>query len=216
MATMTFQQVQDSGLDDWRMLFSALHARFGTGDFATGLELVNRIGRDAEELNHHPDLDLRYPHLNVRLTSHDVGGVSDRDVELARRISAHAADLGAGADPGAVSVVEIALDTVDHPSIKPFWRAVLGLADSPSHDEELMDGNGSLPTLWFQQTEPHEEPRQRFHLDVRVPAEEAAGRIAAALAAGGVLVSEERAPRFTVLADVEGNKCCVTTGLGRD
>lgn len=216
MATMTFQQVQDYRLDDWRMLFSALHARFGTGDFATGLELVNRIGRDAEELNHHPDLDLRYPHLNVRLTSHDVGGVSERDVELATRISAHAADLGASADPAAVSAVEIALDTPDASAIKPFWRAVLGLADSPSYDVELVDGDGALPTVWFQLTDPHDEPRQRFHLDIRVPAEIAEARVAAALEAGGVLVSDAHAPRFTVLADAQGNKACVTTGLGRD
>ncbi|MGI8522213.1 MAG: 4a-hydroxytetrahydrobiopterin dehydratase [Nocardioides sp.] len=214
--TLTFQQVQDAGLDDWRMLFSALHARFRTGDFATGLELVNRIGRDAEELNHHPDLDLRYPHLNVRLTSHDVGGVSSRDLELARRTSAYATDLGASADPSAVSVLEIGLDTADADAIRPFWRAVLGLTDSTLADGELGDGDGALPTLWFQQTQPHDEPRQRFHLDVRVPAEEAAGRIAAALAAGGVLVSDERAPRCTVLADAQGNKACVTTGLGRD
>jgi 4a-hydroxytetrahydrobiopterin dehydratase len=41
-------------------------------------------------------------------------------------------------------------------------------------------------------------------------------RIAAALAAGGVLVSDEHAPRFTVLADAQGNKACITTGLGRE
>jgi 4a-hydroxytetrahydrobiopterin dehydratase len=51
---------------------------------------------------------------------------------------------------------------------------------------------------------------------VRVPHEVAESRIAAALEAGGVLVSDEFAPRFTVLADAEGNKACVTTGLGRD
>jgi 4a-hydroxytetrahydrobiopterin dehydratase len=73
-----------------------------------------------------------------------------------------------------------------------------------------------LPTLWFQGTNPHDEPRQRFHLDVRVPPEVAEARIAAAVAAGGVLVSDAQAPRFTVLADAQGNKACVTTGLGRD
>ena len=56
----------------------------------------------------------------------------------------------------------------------------------------------------------------RFHLDIRMPPEVAEKRIAAALAAGGVLVSDEQSPRFTVLADAQGNKVCVTTGLGRD
>jgi 4a-hydroxytetrahydrobiopterin dehydratase len=213
---LTFAEIEAAGLDDWRQLFSALHTRFRTGDFATGLALVNAIGALAEEANHHPDLDLRYPHLNVALMSHDVFGVTSRDVDLARAISAAAAGLGVAADPSATSVVEIALDSPDYEAVKPFWRAVLGLDDSPAHDQELRDLSGSLPTLWFQPTQPHDEPRQRFHLDVRVPPEVAESRIAAALAAGGVLVSDARAPRFTVLADAHGNKACVTTGRGRE
>ena len=211
----SFSDVAEGGLDDWRMLFRALHARFRTGNFATGLELVARIGEAAEELDHHPDLDLRYPRLDVRLSSHDVGGVTDRDLELARRISGFAADLGVAADPAGVQVLELALDTPDFTRVKPFWRAVLGLSDSRD-EREIVDSAGTLPTLWFQDTDPHDEPRQRFHLDIRVPPEVARERIAAALAAGGLLVSDERAPAFTVLADSEGNKACVTTGAGRD
>jgi 4a-hydroxytetrahydrobiopterin dehydratase len=142
--------------------------------------------------------------------------VTSRDVDLARRISHVAADLEVAADPSSLSVVEIALDTADHEEIKPFWRAVLGMTDDPDSDTQLFDLVGSLPTVWFQHTEPHDEPRQRFHLDVRVPPEVAQDRIAAALAAGGTLVTDERAPRFTVLADAQGNKACVTTSLGRD
>ncbi len=97
--TLSFAEVEAAGLDDWRQLFSALHTRFLTGDFATGLALVNAIGALAEEANHHPDLDLRYPHLNVTLTSHDVSGVTSRDVDLARAISAAAADLGVAGRP---------------------------------------------------------------------------------------------------------------------
>ena len=89
-------------------------------------------------------------------------------------------------------MVEIALDTWDHEEIKPFWRAVLGMQDHPSYDQELRDLSGSQPTLWFQETDRHDEPRQRFHLDIRVPPEVAAARIAAALEAGGVLVSDEQ------------------------
>ena len=49
-----------------------------------------------------------------------------------------------------------------------------------------------------------------------MPPEAAEGRIAAALAAGGTLVSDDHAPSFTVLADAEGNKACISTSLGRD
>jgi 4a-hydroxytetrahydrobiopterin dehydratase len=212
---LSFDEVEAAGLTDWRHLFEALRTRFLTGDFATGLELVVAIGRLAEDANHHPDVDLRYPHVHVTLFSHDVFGVTSRDIELARAISAAAAELGVGADPSTAAVVEIGLDTWDHEEIKPFWRAVLGLDDHPQYDEELRDLSGSKPTLWFQKTEPHGEPRQRFHLDIRVPPELAESRIAAALAAGGRLVSDQHAPAFVVLADPQGNKVCVTTGRGR-
>ena len=49
-----------------------------------------------------------------------------------------------------------------------------------------------------------------------MPPDQAQARISAALAAGGTLVTDERAPAFIVLADPEGNKVCVCTSLGRD
>ena len=58
--------------------------------------------------------------------------------------------------------------------------------------------------------------RNRIHVDVSVPHDEAAHRIAAALAAGGRLLSDAEAPAFWVLADPEGNEACVTTWQGRD
>jgi 4a-hydroxytetrahydrobiopterin dehydratase len=72
----------------------SLTATFATGDFATGLALTNKIGEVAEAANHHPDLTLTYPTLGVLLTSHDVGGVTARDIRMARSITEHAAGLG--------------------------------------------------------------------------------------------------------------------------
>ncbi len=204
--TLTFADVESADLPDWRWLLGALHAHFATADFATGLALVNEIGAMAEEANHHPDLELQYPHVKVKLMSHDASGVTSRDVDLAGKISAKARELGITAEPASLSVLEIALDTADEEAIKPFWRAVLGVEASAEE----------LPMFWFQQTDPHEEPRQRFHLDLTVPPEIAQQRIDAALAAGGTLVSDDRAPAFTVLADAEGNKVCICTALGRD
>jgi len=216
-APLSFSQVQaEAGLDDWRMMFQTLETRFDTGSFAAGLDLVTRIGAAAEEAGHHPELDLRFATLHVRLISRDVFGVTTRDLDLARRISALAAEVGVIAEPLAVQVVELALDTADRAEIKPFWRAVLGYDDHPLHDGEVRDLTGIGPALWFQASPPHDEPRQRFHLDVRVPPELAQPRIDAALVAGGVLVTAEHAPAFTVLADPQGNKACITTGLGRD
>jgi len=95
-STLTAEQFAQEGLSDWTWRDDAIHAHLETGDFATGLRLVNRIGEAAEAMNHHPDLDLRYPHLDVTLSSHDVGGVTDRDVKLARAISEYAAAEGVG------------------------------------------------------------------------------------------------------------------------
>ncbi len=70
---------------------ASLSATFDTGNFRTGLVLVNSIGELAEASDHHPDLELRYATVGVRLTSHDVGGVTGRDIAMARSITEHAA-----------------------------------------------------------------------------------------------------------------------------
>jgi len=212
--TLNGQDVEAADLPDWRIMFDTLQARFRTGSFATGLAMVNEIGEAAEGMNHHPDLDLRYPTLHVRLSSHDVGGVTRRDIDLARKISEMASRLGATADTDAVQVLELALDTPDHQAVKPFWAAVLGM-DNSGRADEIVDKSGILPTVWFQESDADEEVRQRWHLDIRVPPEVAEARIKAALDAGGVLVSDAAAPSYWVLADVQGNKACVCTWQGR-
>lgn len=202
-------------LADWRMLFAALHARFRFRDYATGLSLLAAIGAAAEQADHHPDLDLRYRHLNVRLTSHDVGAVTGRDVRLARTISALAAERGATAEPHAVQVLELALDSPERASVLPFWKALLAMRETPGVPAELTDPDGTLPTVWLQPS--GAQPlRQRWHLDLRVPPESVQPRIDAALAAGGRLVDDRGAPAFWVLADPDGNRACLTTWQGRD
>ena len=208
-------QVEAELLADWRVLFGVLHARFETGDFATGLKLVDAIGAAADKADHHPDVDLSYPRVDVRLSSHDVGGVTQRDVRLARVISELAGELGATPRPDQTSVLELALDTSDFEEVKPFWAALLGYEETGEYDVELVDPGGRRPTIWFQKSEPGEAPAQRWHLDLRIPPEAVDGRIQAALDAGGTLVSDARAPSFWVLADAQGNQACITTWLGR-
>lgn len=203
------------GLDDWRSMHEALQARFLTGDFATGLALVNAVGALAEQLNHHPDVDLRYQHVNILLTSHDVGGKTERDVELAQQISDVAAEMRVpAADSSNISRIEFGLDTWNADEIRPFWAAVLGMTEDREHND-IRDAAGNFPTIWFQDSERQDNPAQRWHPDVRVAPEEAQGRIEAALSVGGVLISDERAPAFTVLADPQGNRVCVCTHVGR-
>ncbi|NMA78659.1 MAG: 4a-hydroxytetrahydrobiopterin dehydratase [Actinomycetales bacterium] len=98
--TLTAAEVSAAALADWRQDGESLTARFAAGDFATGLELVTRIGASAEQANHHPDITLTYPEVSVVLSSHDVGGITSRDLDLARLISDHAATLGISAAQG--------------------------------------------------------------------------------------------------------------------
>ena len=213
---LTSQDVEAEGLSDWRILFRTLHARFETGSFATGLELVNRIGAAAEERNHHPDIDLSYPRVDVRLTSHDTGGVTSRDVELARTISGYAAELGAhgrhGRRPGPGDRAGQRRPRGD--------QAVLGRR-ARSADvrqatiSELVDGVRPAADAVV----PVDRPARRTSAALP-PGHPGAsrgrrGRIQAALDAGGTLVTDERAPTFWVLADAQGNKVCVTTWQGR-
>ena len=207
-------EIEERRPAEWRQLLDRLCARFATGDFATGLALVQGIGELAEQVNHHPDLDLRYGYLDVRLSSHDVGGITARDIRLAEGISRLAADAGAVGDPTGLEVVELGLDTWDAGAIGGFWAAMLGYGDPRSGD--LVDPHRLNPTVWFQETDAHEVPRQRFHLDIWVPPEEVETRIAAAVAAGGTLFDDSRAPSFWVLADRQGNKACLCTWQDRD
>src|SRR5262249_53566719 len=157
---------------------------FDTGDFVTAVELVDAISLTAEEMNHHPDLDVAYGRLDVRLTSHDVGGVTSRDVALAMAISKLALAAGATAHPERTCVLELGLDSADEAAIRPFWAALLGYDTVEAWGEiQIRDATGRRPTIWFQPTGAHDVPRQRWHLDLRVPPEVVEDRMAAAIAA---------------------------------
>jgi len=204
---------ESDGVDDWRVLFGGAHAHFRTGSFATGVALVDAIGELADAMNHHPDVDLRYGGVTVRLVSHDVGGLSDRDVRLARQISEAARELDIPTDPSVVQAVQVAVDAMVSPDVLPFWKAVLGYEEDGS--EDLVDPSGRGPSFWFQQMDAPRPQRNRIHIDVSVPHDQAEARIAAALAAGGHLVSDVHAPAWWTLADAEGNEVDVATWQGR-
>ena len=220
MTAYTGQKLLDAldspGLGDWQGLPDCIGARFLTGDFATGLDLVAEIGNLAEAAGHHPDVTLTFPHVDIRLTSHDTGAVTERDLNLAGQISEAAASASVKADPSVPALLELGLDTANQEAIAPFWAALLTGDASNVSGPDVIDPAGQMPLLWFQDCEEHEVPHQRLHVDVSVPAAVAPVRIKAAVEAGGTIVDESQAPSFTVLADADGNRACVCTLAGRN
>ncbi len=212
-------QVREADLTDWRQILGRIKARFRTGDFATGLALVDKVGAAAEAVNHHPDIQLTYSDVIVTLTSHDVGGITTRDLDLARRISSHAADLGIGSDACGLTQLELGLDTALGPQLAPFYAALLG---SAVEDGEPVDRTGQVPTVWWQEPDgdetwalPDQPFEQRWHFDVWVAHDEGERRLQAVLDAGGRLVSDRAAPAYWVVEDADGNRSCICTPAGR-
>lgn len=200
---------------EFRHVMDLLATRYRTADFAAALRLADAVGAVADEMNHHPDLGVHWGRLDVTLTSHDTGGVTERDLELAERISGIAAEQGAEPAPEGVQTVDWGLDTWAGSEVKPFWDALLGYAGKP-HPDEVVDPYGTGPTIWFQDTDEHPTPRQRFHMDIWVDPAEARARVQAALAAGGTMADESHAPSFWVLADAQGNRACICSAEERD
>ncbi|WP_018158150.1 4a-hydroxytetrahydrobiopterin dehydratase [Demetria terragena] len=222
MSALTRQQISDRAPDGWRLLLKQIQTTAKFETFTAAGEFVARIGALADERDHHPDLAIRWPgHVEIVLTSHDVGAVTDRDLTMAEVVTDLAAERGAVLDPSGCSIVEVALDVMDIDQVRPFWAALLGyVKEQPGVADDtvraIRDPHGLNANMWFQQMDEPRTERNRFHLDVVVPHDEAQQRLDAALAAGGRLLSDERARAFWVLADPEGNEACICTWQDRD
>jgi 4a-hydroxytetrahydrobiopterin dehydratase len=199
---------------DWRVVRDAASTHFRTESFAAGVALVDAIGTLADAANHHPDVDLRYHGVTVRLKTHSEGGLTERDVALAGQITDAARELGVPVDLSGLQMIQVAIDALVIPDVLPFWRAVLGYEQKD--DEDVADPDAQGPPFWFQQMDAPRPQRNRIHIDLYVPHDQAEARVAAALAAGGHIVSDENAPGWWTLADAEGNEVDVAPWPDRD
>ncbi|MFF5503501.1 VOC family protein [Streptomyces roseolus] len=198
------------GLRDWRVVGEGACAYFRTESFAAGAAFVGALAR-ALPAGSDPDVDLRPDGVLVRLitVTDDYYGLTERHLDLALRVSALARAHGLASDPSGIRTVQVTLDALVLPEVLPFWRAVLGYENRAGSDEDLIDPLRRGAPFYFQRMEAPRSGRNRVHVDVWVPHDEAAARIAAALAAGGRIVNDADAPSNTVLADPEGNEVCV-------
>ncbi|MEV4414811.1 VOC family protein [Catellatospora sp. NPDC049609] len=206
---------QAEGVDDWRVIGDGACAWFRTPSFAAGARLVQAIS----ELpgGHSPDVDLRAGAVTVRLVTWVPGffGMTEEHVELARQISAAARGLGLTADPSLAQNVQFCIDALDVGAVMPFWLAVLGYTERGDCPGDMIDPRHRGPLVYFQEMDAPRPQRNRVHLDIWVAHDQAEARVKAALEAGGRLVTDENAPSWWVLADAEGNECCIGTWLTR-
>lgn len=70
----------------WRFRDGAIRKEYAFQSFRSAIVFVNRVATIADELNHHPDIGIRYDKVALGIWSHDAGGVTERDLELAERI----------------------------------------------------------------------------------------------------------------------------------
>ncbi len=217
----TRRQISDAvAAAGWRLVLGALYTEVRVPSLAEAAAVAASAARAAGAAEpQHLGIDLRADRAVLRLRSPQ--GVNRADIAAAHAITTALAADGHATTAGAVSVqaLEIAIDALDIPAVRPFWKAVTGYVDETGASDltaGLVDPTGRGPAIWFQQMDAPRVQRNRIHLDVDVPHDQAAARLEAALAAGGRLLSDRRAPAFWVLADAEGNEACVCTWQGRD
>ena len=222
-APLTRRQISDAVAPlGWRLVLGAIYTEVLVPSMADAVaaasHAVATAGTDAAR---HLSADIRADRAVLRLCHTDTGTVTGRDLELASEISRTLARRGfeMAVGRGAIQTVEVAIDALDIPAVRPFWQAITGYVNEPGTPDTAgghVDPFGRGPTIWFQQMDVSRAGRNRIHLDIDVPHGSARARIDAALAAGGTLLSDRAAPAFWVLADVEGNEACICTWLGRD
>lgn len=191
------------GVEDWRVLTWGAHAFYAIGSFAEGGRFVSAVAEAAQVLDHFPDVDLRPEGVAIRTFSREDGALGLRDIQLARLISAAARELNLVSDPSQLQVVGIAVAQGAGVDVRPFWAAALGYQDLG--DEDAVDPLRRGPHLWFHELDPPQPGRGRVHIDVYVPSDQIEARVAAALAAGGRIADDSRAPEWWTLASPDNH-----------
>lgn len=78
------------GLAGWSRRGDSITKTFAFERFPDGIAFVGRVAAIAEEMNHHPDIDIRYTKVTMTLSTHDAGGITKADLTLAERIESAA------------------------------------------------------------------------------------------------------------------------------
>lgn len=190
---------------DWRVLGDRIEATFVAASFSEGARFLPRIGELADELDHHPDVDLRYPGaVHISLVTHARGGLTELDARLAAALSTAAAEAGLRSEP----TVAIRVALVHHAdAAAPFWVALLAYRELRPADGDgpvrLVDARRISPPLGFGPDRAEDRP-PGLAIRLDVAADVAAERVAAAVEAGGRVVEQRPEEGTWLLADPTG------------
>lgn len=193
-------------VDDWVVLHGGVTAVFRVGSLGEAARLAEAVAKVPGLDGSGALLTIADARLTVRL-SRDLWQLDARHIELARAVSTVAQVHGSAADRAAVQEVQLAIAAKRDAIDVGFWRAVLGYV--PMAEDNAVDPLGNGSTVWMQELDETKPLRHAMHLDVSVAREHVAGRLKAALAAGGRIVDDSHAPSHWTLADRAGNRVCI-------
>ena len=190
----------EPGVADWRVTSWGPQACFRAASLDAAAALVPAIVAAAHQHSVEPDVDLRSEAVVIRIPYRGAERIPAGAAAFAAAVSTAAADLGMPPDLERVQTVDIMVvqSGVD---TRPFWMAALGY--EVSGDTDAVDPLRRSPSLSFGGIE--KSGRGRTHIDVSVPADLAEARVAAAIAAGGRLVDDSRAPMWWTIASPDNH-----------
>jgi len=197
-----------AGLTDWVVTHGGAMAVYPVGSLAAAVRLAEAVAAVPGVQESGTVLTAAPDRLSVRL-QRGVFFLEAHHVDLARAVSAVAAEQGATAARAAVHTVQLAIAGRPEALDVGFWRTVLGYV--PLAEDNATDPLGHGSTVWMQELDPDKPLRHAMHVDVSMAREHAQAWVEAAVAAGGSVVYDDEAPRVWILADPAGNKVCVAS-----
>lgn len=190
----------EPGTEGWHVLYGGAQTIFPTPSFAVGVRLAERIVAVTADLGREPDIDVRERSVAVVTAANTRGRLTATDAEVARRVSAAAAELALRPAPERLSTMQLAVAEAPGVDTAAFWHAVL---DYEQIGDVVADPLRRWPRLWFDEID--RAGRGRGHIDVAVPHDAAETRVAAAVAAGGRIGRDDSVPDWWGLVSPDGH-----------
>ena len=141
-----------------------------TDPLSQGVALAEAIDKRTQGSRSRPDIDLRSNGVTVSLRVDEAGELHEADVAFAGAVTAAARDLGIPVDLTGLQSFQIAIDALTIPAVMPFGDAVLGYE---RFADILVDPHLRGPTFWFQQMDAPRPQRNRIHIDLYLPEDQA-------------------------------------------